>query len=209
MISDELILAGKLQLKKLQKKKPEKNFRNFFDCSLPARINSSPHSYSSVRSSSVVNLSTTLCLKSTFDLSESGKDIYRSHRKVKKNTLYKITTTTTTSLEVYKPLKGFINCDLCTIRDFATTKNFLFNIYKLSIWNIQIQTRKFFICINYVRHWFSGPIPLTIFKLFSVYTLALSLWPLTQSQELLCGLIAFIFVFIGKLEQQRFSSFNS
>ena len=27
MISDELILAGKLQLKKLQKKKPEKKFR--------------------------------------------------------------------------------------------------------------------------------------------------------------------------------------
>ena len=34
--SNELILAGKLQLKKLQKKKPE----NFFNCSLPARINS-------------------------------------------------------------------------------------------------------------------------------------------------------------------------
>ena len=37
MISNELILAGKLQLKKLQKKKPEKN--SGFD-SLPARINS-------------------------------------------------------------------------------------------------------------------------------------------------------------------------
>ena len=47
MISNELILAGKLQWKKLQKKKPEKPeffsgffFCNFFNCSLPARINS-------------------------------------------------------------------------------------------------------------------------------------------------------------------------
>ena len=43
-ISNELILAGKLQLKKLQKKKPEFFsgffFCNFFNCSLPARINS-------------------------------------------------------------------------------------------------------------------------------------------------------------------------
>ena len=38
------ILEIKLQLKKLQKKKPEKNsgffFCNFFNCRLPARINS-------------------------------------------------------------------------------------------------------------------------------------------------------------------------
>ena len=45
MISNELILAGKLQLKKLQSpSKPEFFsgffFCNFFNCSLPARINS-------------------------------------------------------------------------------------------------------------------------------------------------------------------------